>query len=540
MAGLATAFGSGAMTNSFADFPKARMFFIIGSNTTEAHPVAATFLKQAMQRGAKMIVVDPRYSGIAEHANLHVPIKVGSDVAFLNGVMHVLIDEDLYDKKYVDSCTAGFEKFRDTVMTYPPERAAEIAGVPADTIRQVARMMAETKPAMLIYTLGITEHTCGVNNVLSTANLQMLLGNVGFECGGVNPLRGQNNVQGACDMGALPNVYPGYQTVADLSIQDKFEKAWGAELSGKVGLMMPAMMDGLVDGKVKAFYVFGENLANTEPDIRHVEHCLESAEFMVCNDIFPTETTRFADVIFPAAAWSEDNGTFTNSERRVNRVRKAVNPPGLARPNWWVFKEIAQRMGHDWQSNSGQEIWDNEISVLAPQFAGIKYGRIENDGLQWPVPDLEHPGTPFLHKDGCFTCGLGNFTPVEWTPPAEVPDSEYPLVLSTGRRLYHYHTRTQTGRSAGLNELLSEETADISLADAEKLGVADGEKVRVSSRRGQVEVRARVTRQVQPGMVWMAFHFREGCANWLTNPVYDPVSQTAEYKACAVRIDKIA
>ncbi len=515
------------------------MLFIIGSNTTEAHPVAATFLKQAVHNGAKMIVVDPRYTGIAEHAQLHVPIKVGSDVAFLNGIMHVLLKEDLYDKEYVNGCTVGFDELKPTLMEYPPERASEIAGVPADMIRQVARQLAANKPAMLLYTLGITEHTCGVNNVLSCANLQMMLGNVGFECGGVNPLRGQNNVQGACDMGALPNVYHGYQKVTDPAAREKFEKAWGAELSPHNGLMMPQMMDGLVDGKVRAFYVFGENLANTEPDISHVEHCLESAEFMVCNDIFPTETTRFADVIFPAAAWSEDEGTFTNSERRVSRVRKAVEPPGEARPNWWVFKELARRMGQEWESSSGREIWDNEISQLAPQFAGIKYARIDRDGLQWPVPDLEHPGTSFLHKDGCFTCGLGNFTPVEWTPPAEVPDDEYPLVLSTGRRLYHYHTRTQTGRCQGLNDLLGEETADISPADAKRLGFKDGEKIRLVSRRGKVELKARVTEQVQPGMVWMAFHFREACANWLTNPAFDPVSQTAEYKACAVRVEKI-
>jgi formate dehydrogenase major subunit len=433
----------------------------------------------------------------------------------------------------------GFDELKAKVMEYPPERAEEISGIPADKIREAARLMASISPMMLCYTLGITEHTCGVNNVMSTANLQMLLGNVGFECGGVNPLRGQNNVQGACDMAALPNVYPGYQKVIDIASQEKFEKAWGAKLSGENGLMMPAMMDGLVTGKVKAFWVFGENLANTEPDIHHVEHCLESAEFMVCNDIFPTETTRFADVVFPSAAWSEDDGTFTNSERRVNRVRKAVDPPGDAKPNWWVFKEVAKRMGHVWESNSGQEIWDNEISVLAPSMAGIKYSRIENDGLQWPVPSLDHPGTPFLHKDGCFTCGLGNFKAIDWTPPAEVPDEEYPFVLSTGRRLYHYHTRTQTGRSGGLNDILGEETADISLADAEKLGVKNGEKIKVASRRGQIEVTARVTKEVPPGMVWMAFHFREACANWLTNPVYDPVSQTAEYKACAVSMQKL-
>ena len=404
------------------------MFLVIGSNMTHAHPVASTFLKNAVvNHGAELIVVDPRATELTEFCDEHVPLKVGSDIALINGLMHVLITEDLYAKEYVEKCTVGFDELKAKVMEYPPERAAEISGVPAETIRRVARRLAKVHPVMLIYTLGITEHTCGVNNVMSCANLQMLLGNVGFECGGVNPLRGQNNVQGACDMAALPNVYPGYQKVIDPAAQEKFEKAWGVKLSGQNGLMMPAMMDGLVDGKVKALYIFGENLANTEPDIHHVEHCLASAEFLVCNDIFPTETTRFAHVVFPATAWSEDDGTFTNSERRVNRVRKAVDPPGEAKPNWWIFKEIAKRMGQDWTSNSGQEIWDNEVSVLAPSMAGIKFRRIEHDGLQWPVPNEDHPGTAFLHKDGCFTCGLGNFKAVEWTPPAEVPDEEYPL-----------------------------------------------------------------------------------------------------------------
>ncbi len=529
------------MTNSFADFARAKMILVIGSNMTHAHPVASTFVKNAVQAGAELIVADPRATELTEFCSEHLRLKVGSDIALINGLMHVLITEELYAKEYVQSCTVGFDELKAKVMEYPPERAAEISGVPAETIRRVARRLASVRPAMLMYTLGITEHTCGVNNVMSTANLQMLLGNVGFECGGVNPLRGQNNVQGACDMGALPNVYHGYQKVIDEAPREKFAKAWNApELSGENGLMMPAMMDGLKSGKVKAFYVFGENLANTEPDIHHVESCLAAAEFMVCNDIFPTETTRFADVIFPAAAWCEDDGTFTNSERRVNRVRKVSPPPGDAKPNWWIFKQIAERMGADWASNSAQDIWDNEVSELAPQFAGIKYSRIENDGLQWPAPSLDHPGTPFLHKDGCFTCGLGNFQPVDWTPPAEVPDEEYPWVLSTGRRLYHYHTRTQTGRAAGLNDLLGEETADIAPEDADKLGVVDGETIRVSSRRGSILVTARVTPQVPPGMVWMAFHFREACANWLTNPVYDPVSQTAEYKACAVNLEKAA
>jgi len=528
------------MTNSFEDFEKAKLFLVIGSNTTEAHPVAATFIKRAVTNGARMIVVDPRRTGIARFAQKHLPLRVGSDIALINGIMNVLVSENLYDREYVERCTTNFEALRDKVAEYPPERAAEISGIDADVIRETARELAATKPAMLIYTLGITEHTCGVNNVLSCANLQMLLGNVGFECGGVNPLRGQNNVQGACDMGALPNVYPGYQKVDVPQVKAKFEAAWGVTLPDKPGLMLPRMMDDLVTGALKSLYVFGENLANTEPHISHVEHCLSSAEFLVCQDIFPTETTRFAHVILPAAAWSEDDGTFTNSERRVSRVRKVKEPPGISKPNWWIFRELARRMGHQWEAASAEEIWDNEISVLAPQLVGVKYRRIEHDGLQWPVPDEEHAGTACLHRDGCFTCGLGRFHSVDWTPPAETADDEYPLVLSTGRRLYHYHTRTQTGRCEGLNDLLGEETADISMTDAARLGIEQGERIRVKSRRGEVIVRARITEEVLPGLVWMAFHFREGNANWLTNPVFDPVSLTAEYKACAVRIEKLA
>jgi len=516
------------------------MIIVVGSNMTEAHPVAATFVKEAVLNGAELVVIDPRRTDLVDFATMHIQLKVGSDVALINGLMNVLISENLYDKEYVASCTTGFDELKRKAMEYPPERAAEISGIPADTIYELARRMASVKPAMLMYTLGITEHICGVNNVMSCANLQMLLGNVGFECGGVNPLRGQNNVQGACDMGALPDVFPGYQRVDNVQAHEKFMKAWNVQsLSDKPGMMMPTMMEGLTTGKIKGFYVFGENLANTEPDIHHVEHELQSAEFLVCQDIFPTETTRFAHVVLPAAAWSENDGTFTSSERRVNRVRTASTPPGDAKPNWWIFKELAKRFGHEWASNSAQEIWDNELSVLSPSMAGIKYARLENDGIQWPATTEDHCGTPTLHKDGKFTCGLGVFKAIDWIPPAEVPDKEYPMVLSTGRRLYHYQTRTQTGRCEGINDLLGEETADISAADALKKGIADGEKICVKSRRGKVVVKARVTREVPEGLVWMAFHFREACANWLTNPVYDPITQTAEYKACAVRIEKL-
>ena len=526
------------MTNSFGEFENAKLFFLIGTNMTEAHPVASYFVKRAVRKGAKLIVVDPRKHALADRAHLFAQIKVGSDVAFLNGIMHVLISENLYDKEFIEKHCTDFDALKSAVMGYPPERASEISGVPAEIIREIAYTMAEIKPAMVCYTLGITEHTCGKNNVMSVANLQMLLGNMGQESGGVNPLRGQNNVQGACDMAALPGSYPGYQSLTDPAAKAKFAEAWGFDnLSEKPGLTIPDMMAGLPTGEVRAFYIFGENLANTEPNIAHAEHELASAEFIVCNDIFPTDTTRFADVILPAAAWGEDEGTFTNSERRINRVRKFKEAPGQAKPNWWVFKEIARRMGYEWESNSGQDIWDNEISVLVPAYGGIKYSRIEQDGLQWPCPTLDHPGTKFLHKDGNFTRGQGLFNSVEWTPPAEVEDEEYPFVLSTGRRLFHYHTRTQTSR-AGLDQILSEETADISPADAFELDIADGEYVVVSSRRGSVTVRARVTEEIPPGLVWMAFHFREGNANWLTNNVFDPETKTAEYKACAVKIEK--
>ncbi len=528
------------MTNSFAEFGKAKMFFCIGTNMIEAHPVAATLLKNAVENGAKLIVADPRRQPLVDFADIFAQIKVGSDIAFLNGIMHVLITENLYDAAFVANNCTGFEEFKAHILqNYPPEKAAAIAGVSVAQIQEIAHLLATVKPAMLCYTLGITEHTCGRNNVMTTANLQMLLGNLGVECGGVNPLRGQNNVQGACDMGALPNVFPGYQRVTDAAARAKFEQAWGVSgLPENVGLMIPQMMDGLTNGKVKVFYIFGENLANTEPNITHVEHALEAADFVICQDIFQTETTRFADVIFPSAAWCEDDGTFTSSERRVSRVRKVKTPPGQAKPNWWIFKELAKRFGHEWASNSGQELWDHEISALAPALKGITYRRIEGNGLQWPCPTEEHPGTTFLHRDGKFTHGKGVLTVVDWTPPAEVADDEFPFVLSTGRRLYHYHTRTQTGR-AGLNQMLSEETADIAPEDAAKLGILNNEYIRVWSRRGEIKVKARVTEQVPPGMVWMAFHFRDANANWLTNAAFDPVTLTAEYKACAVNIGKL-
>jgi formate dehydrogenase major subunit len=528
------------MTNSIDELEELSTALIIGSNTTEAHPVIAAHLKRAANHGAEFIVADPRYTGIAQFAKLYLPLKVGTDVALLNGMMNVIINEGLDDKAFIEKCTEDYEILKQKVMEYPPERASEITGLPKEDIIKAARMLASGRPASLIYTLGITEHTCGVDNVLSCANIQMLLGNTGSMCGGVNPLRGQNNVQGACDMGALPNVYCGYQKVIDPAARKKFEEFWDLEhLPDKVGLTIPKMLDRLKDGSVKALYFMGENLLISEPNMSYTRACLENAEFLVTQDIFMTETTHFAHVVFPAACWAEEDGTFTNSERRINRVRQAVKAPGSAQPDWWIITELARRMGHQWPSASAQEIWDNEISVLSPQFTGVKYYRIGGDGLQWPVHHEEHLGTCFLHEGGCFTRGRGKFHAIDWKPPAELPDETYPFILTTGRRLYHYHTRTQTGRCEGLDTILPEEFVEVNPYDAESLNIKDGNKVRVTSRRGTVDITAHVTERVQKGLVFMAFHFAQACANTLTNNAFDPVADTAEYKCCAVKIDPL-
>jgi formate dehydrogenase major subunit len=368
----------------------------------------------------------------------------------------------------------------------------------------------------------------------------MLLGNVGKECGGVNPMRGQNNVQGACDVGALPNVFPGYQPVTVPANREKFEKRWGVTgLPDKVGMMMPDMMDGLPTKRIRGFYIYGENLANTEPNITHVEKSLAAAEFVVVQDIFPNETTKFAHVVLPAAAWGEDEGVFSSSERRVSMVRKWKNPPGEAKPSWWIFKQLAKRFGQEWPSNSGREIWDDEVSALAPAFGGIKYDRIQNDGLQWPCPNVEHPGTGFLHRDGKFTRGKGLFSATSWIPQAEPPDQEYPIVLSTGRRLWHYHSGTQTRHSVGFESIFPEELLEISPIDAKKLGIKSGDMVKAESRRGAITLKAWVTERSAPGVAWCAFHFAEACANVLTIDRFDSVTETAEYKACAIRIAKV-
>jgi len=537
--GLAGTFGSGAMTNSISCFEKADCFLVTGSNTTEQHPlIGSRIIRSVVERGARLIVVDNRRIRLAEFADLHVGCKNGTDVAFLNGAMNVIISEGLQDKEFIASRTENFEELKKVVANYPPERAAKLCGITPEEIIQVARMFAKADKAMIVYSMGITQHTHGVDNVKSCANLAMLTGNLGRPGTGVNPLRGQNNVQGACDVGALANVFTGYQKVTDALMREKFEKAWGVQgLPGEEGLTVTTAINAAADGKLKGLFVLGENPMMSDPDQNHVRHALENLEFLVVVDIFPTDTTDFADVILPAACYAEKDGTFTSTERRVQRVRKAAQPVGNSRADWEIISEIARRAGYNgMQYNSPKEIMD-EIASVTPIYGGISLDRIDQVGLQWPCPAPDHPGTPVLHKDR-FSRGLGLFSPAEYTPSAELPDDEYPFILSTGRNYFHFHTGTMTRRSQILDREEPGPYVEINDEDAKALGIRDKEMVFVATRRGELKAKARVTDKIREGVIFMTFHFKEGPANLLTNNALDPVAKIPEYKVCAAKVRK--
>ncbi|KJS68361.1 MAG: formate dehydrogenase [Peptococcaceae bacterium BICA1-7] len=535
MAGLATSFGSGAMTNSFSDLEQVELMFLIGTNTTEAHPVAGYKMRKAARRGAKLIVADPRRIELAEEADHWLRIQPGTDIPLLNGLMHIIIKEGLHNQSFIEERTENFEALRETVEKYTPDYVSRLTGVPVEDLYTVARLYATTDRAMLFYTLGITEHICGTNNVMSVANLAMLTGHLGRPGTGVNPIRGQNNVQGACDMGALPNVYTGYQKVTDPASRAKFEKAWGVPLPGEAGLMIPEMFEAAHHGELKAMYILGENPVLTDPDSNHIRAGLEKLEFLVVQELFMTETAEYADVVLPAASFAETDGTFTNTERRVQRVRQAIDPlPGMA--NWQSIMALGDRMGYPMNYRSAEEIF-NEMASLTPSYAGISYARIEDKGLQWPCPSADHPGTPYLHASS-FTRGKGLFQSIDHIPPAELPDREYPFLLSTGRILYHYNVTTPY--SAGIQSIWSKEFAEVNPYDAERLGVESGDRVMVASRRGELTTRIGVTDRVPPGMIWMSFHYKDSPTNALTSNAVDPVTKTGEYKVCAVKMQKVA
>lgn len=563
----------------------AQAFFIIGSNTTEQHPVFGTMIRRAVRfRGAKLVVADPRKIDITEFATLHLRQRPGTDIPLLNGLMHIILEKGWQDQSFIDERTEGFEEFKATVMQYPPDKVAEITGVPVDQLYEAAEIIASSKPTAVLWAMGITQHIVGVRNVMTLANLQMLLGNMGKPGGGVNPLRGQNNVQGACDMGGLPNVFPAYQPVTSSEAIEKFAKAWGLDhrpqttddgrssivngLSSNVGLTVTEMIPGILDGRIKSLYILGEDPVMSDPDTNHIRHCLESIDFLVLQEIFPSETSAYADVLLPGVSFAEKTGTFTNTERRVQMVRKAIEPIGNAKPDWWITAEIAKRVISDQLSVTSDQLsvnsdqssvvserkidmdapwakWDykntseimNEINALAPSYGGITHARLEaGERLQWPCPSPDHPGTPILHTKQ-FTRGKGKFMPIDHVPPAERPDNDFPMVMSTGRVLYHWHGGQMTRRSQGIMQVYDEALVEVNPDDAVKIGINGKTRVRITSRRGSIEAKAWVTDRVPPGMVYANFHFPEASANELTHASLDPVSKIPEYKVTAVKVE---
>lgn len=527
------------MTNDIAGIKKADVILIIGSDTSAAHPVISARIKQAVREGkSKLIVIDPKKIVMADYAEIYAAQRPGTDVILLNCLMQQILKNGWEDKEYIKERLENFEEFQKEVMKekYSPENTERITGIPAATLCEIAEMFGKAKTASVFYSMGITQHTTGRDNVMSVANLQMICGNLGVEGGGVNPLRGQSNVQGACDMGGLPNVYPGYQKVNEPKMKEKFEQAWNRKLSDKIGLTVTEMIDGAYEGKVKALYVMGENPFLSDPDQSHVIAAMDKIDFMVVQDIFLTETAEFADVILPATTYTEKDGHFTNTERRVQRIRRINIPPAGAKADWEIIQLIAIEMGSDWNYQSEQDI-AKEINQLTPQYAGITWERVGRNGLQWPCPNEEHPGTAYLHK-GKFSRGLGLLSPIEFKEPAELPDAEYPLIMTTGRVLQQFHTGTMSRKTKGLNNLAGPMVM-ISVEDAEALKIKNSEEVKIATRRGEITAPAFVTKRIQKGVIYIPFHYKESPANRLTNPAIDPVAKIPEYKVCAAKVEKI-
>jgi len=553
--GLTTSFGSGAMTNSMDDIAnQAAAMLIIGSNTTEQHPVFGTKIRQAvLNHHAKLVVADPRKIEITEFATIHLQHRPGTDIALLNGLMNIILEKGWENRKFIEERTENYDEFKAVVNHYPSEKVAETTGIHKDLLYQAAEVLATNKPMAVMWAMGITQHIVGVRNVMALANLQMLLGNIGIPGGGINPLRGQNNVQGACDMGGLPNVYPGYQSVTNEEARKKFSSAWGAPMPDKVGMTVTEMIPGIPSGKIKALYILGEDPVMSDPDTNHIRHCLDACDFIVLQEIFPSETSRYADVLLPGVSFAEKTGTYTNTERRVQMVRKAIEPPGMMETihpweDWLITSELARRILSrgtrkvedgvyaKWDYAKTTEIMD-EIAALTPSYAGVNHARLERgERLQWPVKDINHSGTPILHT-AQFARGRGRFAAIEHIPPAELPDNDFPMILSTGRVLYHWHGGELTRRAKGLLEIYDRALVEVNPEDAEHLGINGNQRVRITSRRGSIIAEAWVTDRVLPGMVYTNFHFPDSAVNELTIAALDPIAKIPEYKVCAVRVD---
>ncbi|AGF78211.1 putative anaerobic dehydrogenase [Desulfocapsa sulfexigens DSM 10523] len=537
MASLALTFGSGAMTNSIMDSKNTDLFLMIGSNPDTGHPTIGMRIHQAVDKGAKLIVVDPRRTRLAERADHWLRIKPGTDVAFLNGLMHIILEETLWDKYFVEERTEDFNYLKEVVTKYNPEYVSGITGLPIKQLYTVARMYAAAGRHAIYHGMGITHYVTGTDRVKSIANLAMLCGKVGVAGGGCNPLRGQNNVQGACDMGALFNTLPGYTSFEDINLFDRYEEEWKVKLPRIPGKPATEVWDNVLSGEIKGLYIFGEDPAIADPNIAHVHKALDVVDFMIVQDIFLTETAKAADVVFPAACYAEKDGTFTNTERRVQRVRKAVDPPGEARPDWKIFCDLSDKMGYDMHYESPKDIFE-EIRKMLPQYRGITYERLEKMGLQWPVPDVDHPGTPVLHTKE-FTRGKGLFIPEEYIPPVEKVDEEYPLYFTTGRDLARYNFSSMTGKTPEIDAISPEAKVEINPLDAKRYKIKEGDMVRLASRRGKVEMKATLTDRSQEGTLFATYNHTEALVNFLTLDALDRLSRTPEYKLCAIKIQKI-
>lgn len=530
------------MTNSMQETEKSDVILLTGTNTTWNHPVFGGMIKKAvLQKGVKLIVVDPRDIGLAKYATIHLRQNPGSDTAWLMGLQHIIVKNNWHNQAFIDEKCEGWDDYLKSLEFYTPEKVSKLSGIPKEQLYETAKLYATSGRGAVFYAMGITQSTHGVDNVIAVSNLQMILGNFGLEGTGVNPLRGQNNVQGACDMGGLPNVFTGYQPVINEDARKKFAAVWGKkveEMDDKVGQTMIGMVAGAGDS-IKCLYIVGENPLVSDPNLNHARKQFEKIDFMVVQDIFLTETAQMADVVLPAFAFAEKYGTFTNTERRVQFSNKALNGPAGARSDHEIIADLAKRMGCNDFPDTVDALYD-EIRKLTPSYAGISYERIRNSaGLRWPCPTEEHPGTPILHI-GKFARGKGLLKALEYRPPMEYADADYPLVLTTGRLLQQYHTGSMTRRSKVLNGIAPSGMVELNITDARNLKVKNGEKVKVSSRRGSIEITALVTSKIKQGIIFIPFHFAETAANILTNDVFDPVARIPEYKVCAVRIEKIA
>lgn len=538
MAGLATSLGAGAATNSLAQMPDIDLLFLFGSNPTEAHPIVSIYLKKALRKGAKLVVGDPRLTWMAKRADVWLNLRPGTNIALMNGLIHAILKNGWENREFIGKRTEGFEELREKIREYDPERVEKITGVPGKKIIEAARLYSHAEKAMIVYGLGVTEHRTGTENAMAIANLALACGHIGRPSTGIMALRGQNNVQGASDLGPAPNILPGYQSVTDPAVRTKFEIAWGVPISPEAGLKSVEMLDKACQGKFKGLYIVGEDPAQTDPNSNEVRRALKSLDFLVVQELFHTETTQYADVILPGASFAEKDGTFTNGERRVQRVRKAIEPlAGMA--DWQVICGFANKMGYPMTYNHPSEIMD-EIASLTPSYGGISFERLERESLQWPCPTKDHPGTTTMYTDlFARPGGLAKFIALDHKESGEMSDKEYPFALITGRIREHYNNGAMSRRVSGIMELVPEELIEVNPEDAKDLNIRDEGWAKVSSRRGRIKVKVRITNRVQRGNVFMTFHFPEALSNFLTSEHRDPIAGTPEYKICAVKIEPL-